>query len=415
MNIEIMKQLVRRFIDYTKFDTQSDPKNKNYPSTEKQLDFAFQLFQELIDLGLEDTSVDPNGYLTASLPPNTKKKVPVIGFLAHMDTSPDMSGKNVKARITKNYDGGDIILNKEKNIILSPNDFPEILKYKGQDIITSDGTSLLGADDKAGIAEIITAIEYLIKHPEIKHGKIKFAFTPDEETGRGADKFDVKKFGAEYAYTIDGGEIGELEYENFNAAYAAINIVGLNVHPGTAKNKMINAQLLAMEINNTLPENEVPEHTEGREGFFHLISISGNVENVKMEYIIRDHDAIKFNNRKNQITNICNDIAIKYPKAKVEAKITDQYLNMKEKINPVSFIVDIAEQAMIDCGIKPIIKPIRGGTDGSKLSFMGLPTPNIFTGGCNFHGRYEYIPVPSMEKTVSVIVRIIQLFEKRIW
>ncbi len=408
-----MKNIVKRFLEYTRYDTQSDPGNKSCPSTEKQLDFAFHLFQELIDLGLKDTKVDSNGYITASLASNTDKKVPVIGFLSHMDTSPDMTGTNVNAQIVKNYDGKDIILNKANNTILSPNDFPELLKYINQDIITSDGKTLLGADDKAGIAEIITAIEYLINNPEIKHGKIKIAFTPDEETGRGADKFKVKEFGADYAYTIDGGEIGELEYENFNAAYAEIIISGLNVHPGTAKNKMVNSIRLAMEINSNLPAEEVPEKIEGREGFFHLISMKGNVEESKLEYIIRDHDRDKFNDRKILLTNICKELDDNYSKANVQIKINDQYFNMKEMIEPVIFIVDIAEQAMLDCGIKPIIKPIRGGTDGARLSFMGLPTPNIFTGGNNFHGRYEYIPVPSMEKAVQVIVRIIQLFEEK--
>ncbi|MFC2097088.1 peptidase T [Bacteroidota bacterium] len=408
-----MENLVNRFIRYTSFDTQSDPKNKNCPSTEKQIDFAFHLFQELIELGLIDTKVDSNGYITASLPSNTDKDVPVIGFIAHMDTSPDMKGKKVKAQITKNYDGKDIVLNKKKNIILSPDDFPELKKYVGQNIISTDGTTLLGADNKAGIAEIISAISYLTEHPEIKHGTIKIAFTPDEEIGRGADKFDVKNFGAHFAYTIDGGEIGELECENFNAAHAEIIINGLNVHPGTAKNKMVNAILLAMEINSCLPPGEIPGKTENREGFFHLISIKGNVEKARLEYIIRDHDIKIFLKRKALLNNICNDIKNKYPKAGIEIEIRDQYFNMKEKIDPVSFIVDIAEQAMIDCGITPIKKAIRGGTDGSKLSFMGLPTPNIFTGGHNFHGRYEFIPVQSMEKAVEVIITIIRLFEKR--
>lgn len=408
-----MKNLLTRFLEYVRFDTQSDPGNKNCPSTDKQLDFAFHLFQELVELGLEDTRVDSHGYITVSIPSNTDKEVPVIGFLAHMDTSPDISGKNINPQLIKNYDGKDIILNEKDNIILSPEDFPELRQYTGQDIVTSDGTTLLGADDKAGIAEIVTAIEYIVDNPGIKHGRIKIAFTPDEEIGRGANKFDVDSFGADYAYTIDGGKIGELEFENFNAAVAEININGLNIHPGTAKNKMVNAMLLAMEINSILPGDEVPEKTEGREGFFHLISMNGNVEKARLEYIVRDHDKDKFNKRKNLLKNICRDVDEKYSKAHIQININDQYYNMKEKIEPVSFIVDIAEQAMKDCDIKPIIKPIRGGTDGSKLSFMGLPTPNIFTGGHNFHGRYEYIPVPSMEKAVNVILRIIQLFEKK--
>lgn len=407
-----MEKLIPRFINYTRFDTQSNPKSKKCPSTDKQLDFAFQLFQELVELGLEDTKVDSNGYITASLPSNTNKKTAVIGFIAHMDTSPDMTGENVTAQIIENYDGGNILLNEKDNIILSPDDFPELKNYMGQTLITSDGTSLLGADDKAGIAEIITAIEYLVNNQNIKHGTIKFAFTPDEETGRGANKFDVKAFGADYAYTVDGGELGELQYENFNAAFAEILISGRNVHPGSAKNKMLNAMTMAMEFHSMLPSDDVPEKTEMREGFYHLISMKGDVENSCLEYIIRDFDNQKFLDRKVLIENICSQLNKKYQKAKFETKIKDQYYNMKEKIEPVKYIIDIAEQAMTDCSIKPLIIPIRGGTDGSKLSFMGLPTPNLFTGGHNFHGRYEFIPKESMEKAVQVILRIIEIFHE---
>jgi tripeptide aminopeptidase len=348
----------------------------------------------------------------ATLPANTGKKVPVVGFIAHMDTSPDMTGTNVNPTVIEHYDGREIILNKEKDIRLTPVDFPELLHYKGQDLIVTDGNTLLGADDKAGVAEIMAAMEYLRLHPEIKHGKIRISFTVDEEIGRGADRFDVEKFGASYAYTVDGGRIGELEYENFNAALATITIQGRNVHPGTAKNAMINSIHLAQELNAMLPAHQRPEYTDGYDGFYHLMNFNGTVEETTFRYIIRDHDASKFEGMKNYLKNCVDFMNRKYPGNRVGLDLKDQYFNMKEKIEPIKFIVDIAEQAMIDCEVKPIIKPIRGGTDGSKLSYMGLPCPNIFAGGHNFHGKFEYVPVQSMQKVVEVIVRITELFEK---
>ena len=403
--------LIDRFISYVKIDTQSDENSNQTPSTSKQFNLAKELERELNDIGLSEISLDNNCYLMATLPANTHKKVPTIGFIAHLDTSPDMSGQNVKPRIVKNYDGNDIILNEVSNIVLSPNDFPELLNHKGEDLIVTDGNTLLGADDKAGVAEIMTAIEYLLDHPEIKHGKIRIGFTPDEEIGRGPDKFDVGKFGAEWAYTMDGGEIGELEYENFNAASAKISIQGRNVHPGYAKNKMINALHIANELVSMLPANERPEYTEGYEGFFHLTSIQGTVDEATVSYIIRDHDRTKFENRKKQMVNAVNFLNTIYDH-RIKLELKDQYYNMREKIEPVPHVIDYAFRAMQEVGVTPIVRPIRGGTDGARLSFMGLPCPNIFAGGLNFHGRYEFIPIPSMYKAVDVIVKIAELVEK---
>jgi len=403
--------LIDRFISYVKIDTQSDENSDQTPSTSKQFNLAKELERELNDIGLSEISLDNNCYLMATLPANTHKKVPTIGFIAHLDTSPDMSGQNVKPRIVKNYDGNDIILNEVSNIVLSPNDFPELLNHKGEDLIVTDGNTLLGADDKAGVAEIMTAIEYLLDHPEIKHGKIRIGFTPDEEIGRGPDKFDVEKFGAKWAYTMDGGEIGELEYENFNAASAKITIQGRNVHPGYAKNKMINALHIANELVSMLPANERPEYTDGYEGFFHLTSIQGTVDEATVSYIIRDHDRTKFENRKKQMVNAVNFLNTIYDH-RIKLELKDQYYNMREKIEPVPHVIDYAFRAMQEVGVTPIVRPIRGGTDGARLSFMGLPCPNIFAGGLNFHGRYEFIPIPSMYKAVDVIVKIAELVEK---
>ena len=400
--------VVDRFIKYARIDTQSDENSTQTPSTQKQFNLAKEVEQEALEMGLVDVSLDNNCYFMATLPANTTKKVPVIGFIAHFDTSPDMSGKNVNPRIVKNYDGDDIVLDEKNNVILSPNGFPELLDHKGEDIIVTDGTTLLGADDKAGIAEIMDAMQYLIDHPEIEHGKIRIGFTPDEEIGRGADKFDVAKFGAEWAYTMDGSEVGELEYENFNAAAAKIEIQGRNVHPGYAKNKMINALHVANEIISLLPANERPEHTEGYEGFFHLISLTGTVEDASLAFIIRDHNKDKFEERKSLITHIVEELNKKYNN-RISLNLKDQYYNMREKVEPVMHVVDYAKRAMEELGIEPNIKPIRGGTDGAKLSFMGLPCPNIFAGGMNFHGKYEFLPIPSLEKASTVIVKIAEL------
>ena len=404
--------IVDRFIKYARIDTQSDENSTQTPSTLKQFNLAKEVEKEAVEMGLVDVSLDNNCYLMATLPANTTKKdIPVIGFISHFDTSPDMSGENVNPSIIKKYDGEDIILNKSNNVILSPKYFPELLKFKGEDIIVTDGTTLLGADDKAGIAEIMDAMQYLIDHPEIEHGKIRIAFTPDEEIGRGADKFDVKKFGADWAYTMDGSEVGELEYENFNAAYAKINIQGRNVHPGYAKDKMGNALHIANELVSMLPQNERPEYTQGYEGFYHLISLSGTVEDSKLSFIIRDHDRSKFEERKATISNVINDLNKKYDN-RITLDMKDQYYNMKEKVEPVKYIVDYAYRAMEELNIKPIVKPIRGGTDGSRLSFMGLPCPNIFAGGMNFHGKYEFLPVSALEKASMVIVKIAELVAK---
>ena len=400
------KHITNRFIKYITIDTESDPNNPAFPSSDKQWDLAKVLVKELEQIGMQDVDLDENCYIMATLPSNIDYKVPTIGFVSHIDTSPDFTGKNINPQIIENYDGKDIVLNKEKNIILSSSYFDDLLQYKGQTIITTDGTTLLGADDKAGITEIVTAMEYLIQHPEIKHGKIRICFTPDEEVGKGAHLFDVEKFGADWAYTMDGSQIGELEYENFNAASAKVTITGKIVHPGYAKGKMINSMLIANEFIATLPVQEVPEKTEGYEGFFHLHDIKGNVEETVLEYIIRDHDLELFEKRKKLIQKIANDFNNKYNQEIIKVEIKNQYFNMKEKITPVMHIVDMAEEVMKDLGITPLIKAIRGGTDGSQLSYKGLPCPNIFAGGHNFHGRFEYVPVESMIKATEVIIGI---------
>lgn len=400
--------VVDRFLKYVKFDTESSTETGTTPSTPGQMVLARELEKELNEMGLEDISLNEKGYIMATLPANTDKEVPTIGFVAHMDTSPDLTGKDVNPQIVKNYDGKDIILNKELNIVLSPNDFPEMQDYVGQDLIVTNGKTLLGADDKAGIAEILTAIKYLKDHPEIKHGKIRIGFTPDEEIGAGADYFDVEKFGCEWAYTMDGGPIGELEYENFNAAGVKINIQGRSVHPGYAKDKMVNALVVANKLVSLLPSNERPEHTTGYEGFYHLTNISGTVDAATVGYIIRDHDREIFEKRKQVMLDTIAFINKLYPDS-TTVEIKDQYYNMREKVEPVKHVVDLAFEAMTAVGVTPIVKPIRGGTDGARLSFMGLPCPNIFAGGHNFHGRYEFVPIQSMEKAVQVIVKIAEL------
>ncbi|MDT8718556.1 peptidase T [Clostridium sp. 19966] len=408
-----MSKVVEKFLKYAKIDTKSDEASTTVPSTAKQLVLGNELVKELKELGLKDAEIDEHGYVMATLPANTSKAIPAVGFISHMDTSPDMSGTNVNPQIVENYAGKDIVLNKELNIVLSPADFPELKEYVGKTLITTDGTTLLGADDKAGVAEIMTAVEHLISHPEIEHGTIKIGFTPDEEVGRGADYFDVKKFGAEVAYTIDGGKIGEFEYESFNAASANVTINGRNVHPGYAKGKMKNSILVANDFIGLLPENEVPEKTEGYEGFFHLNAIQGEVEKTVLKYIIRDFDRNKFEARKALMTETVNKINEKYGAGTAELDMKDQYYNMKEKIEEAMHVFNIGYEAMESTGVKPIVRPIRGGTDGSRLSFMGLPTPNIFAGGENFHGKYEYVPVESMEKAVEVIVKIAALYAKK--
>ncbi|WP_299101492.1 peptidase T [uncultured Winogradskyella sp.] len=404
-----MQHIIDRFISYITIDTESDPNSETTPSTEKQWDLANKLVAELKAIGLSDVTIDDNAYIMATLPSNVDHEVPTIGFISHFDTSPDFTGANIKPQIVENYDGKDIILNAEQDIVLSPDYFEDLLMYKGQTLITTDGTTLLGADDKAGITEIVTAMEYLINHPEIKHGTIKVGFTPDEEIGRGAHKFDVEKFGAEWAYTMDGSQVGELEYENFNAAGAKITVKGKIVHPGYAKGKMINSMYYATEFINILPRLETPEHTEGYEGFFHLHNMEGEVEETILQYIIRDHDKDKFEARKALMVKIVEDLNTKYESEVFKIEVKDQYFNMKEKVEPVMHIVDIAEEAMKAVGVTPLIKAIRGGTDGSQLSYMGLPCPNIFAGGHNFHGRYEYVPVESIQKAVEVIVKITEL------
>ncbi|MFD2528523.1 peptidase T [Polaribacter marinaquae] len=400
------KHITDRFIKYVTVDTESDPNNPAFPSTEKQWDLAKILVDELKEIGMQDVNLDENCYIMATLPSNIEHRVPTIGFVAHIDTSPDFTGKNVKPQIVENYQGNDILLNEEKNIILSPDYFEDLLQYKGQTLITTDGTTLLGADDKAGVTEIVTAMEYLIKHPEIKHGKIRICFTPDEEVGKGAHKFDVNKFDAEWAYTMDGSQIGELEYENFNAASAKVTVTGKIVHPGYAKGKMINSLKIANDFMAAIPQEEVPEKTSGYEGFFHLHDMHGNVEKTVLEYIIRDHDLDLFEKRKYLMQKIAFDFNEKLGEELIEVSIENQYFNMREKIVPVMHIVDLVEEVMKDLEITPIIKPIRGGTDGSQLSYKGLPCPNIFAGGHNFHGRYEYVPVESMVKATEVIIGI---------
>lgn len=405
-----MSKVVEKFLKYASYDTKSDDESTTVPSTVGQMILGKILVEELKQMGIQEVSIDDNGYVMATLPSNIEKDVPTIGFIAHMDTAPDMSGKNVSPKFVENYDGKDIVLNEKNNIVLSPKDFPELKNYIGETLITTDGTTLLGADDKAGISEIMAAVEYLIENPKFQHGTIKIGFTPDEEVGRGADIFDVKKFDADFAYTMDGGTIGELEYENFNAATAKIRIHGRNVHPGSAKDKMIHSTLIANEFMNSLPPNETPGATEGYEGFYHLISLNGEVEETKLQYIIRDFNRENFENRKLFINNIANKLNAKYNNGTVEIEIKDQYYNMKEKIEPVKHIVDTAFLAMKEVGVDPIMVPIRGGTDGARLSFMGLPTPNIFTGGHNFHGKYEFIPTFAMEKAVEVILKIIEIY-----
>ncbi|SHN07775.1 peptidase T [Polaribacter sp. KT 15] len=400
------KHITDRFIKYVTIDTESDPNNPAFPSTEKQWDLAKILVDELKEIGMQDVDLDENCYIMATLPSNIDHRVPTIGFVAHIDTSPDFTGKNVKPQIVENYQGNDILLNEEKNIILSPNYFEDLLQYKGQTLITTDGTTLLGADDKAGVTEIVTAMEYLIKHPEIKHGKIRICFTPDEEVGKGAHKFDVNKFDAEWAYTMDGSQIGELEYENFNAASAKVTVTGKIVHPGYAKGKMINSLKIANDFMAAIPQEEVPEKTSSYEGFFHLHDMHGNVEKTVLEYIIRDHDLDLFEKRKYLMQKIAFDFNERLGQELIEVSIENQYFNMREKIVPVMHIVDLVEEVMKDLEITPIIKPIRGGTDGSQLSYKGLPCPNIFAGGHNFHGRYEYVPVESMVKATEVIIGI---------
>lgn len=401
--------LIERFFEYVSFDTQSDNNTGLTPSTPGQMFFARHLADELTRIGLSEVQVDENGYLTATLPANTSENIPVVGFIAHVDTSPDFTGKHVNPRIVKKYNGRDIVLDEESGIVLKPEEFPELSNYIGQDIITTDGKTLLGADDKAGIAEIVTAMEFLIQHPEIKHGKIRICFTPDEEIGQGADKFDVDKFGADFAYTLDGGEIGELEYENFNAAFAKVVIKGRNVHPGYARNKMKNSMRIANQFVSMLPRHETPEHTEGYEGFYHLNSFVGDVERSEMQFIIRDFNNERFADRKREMQHLVNKINAEFGTGTADLEMRDQYYNMRDKIEPVMYIVDLAREAMKIVGVAPIVRPIRGGTDGARLSFMGLPTPNIFAGGHNFHGRYEFIPVQSMEKAVDVIVKIAEL------
>lgn len=405
--------VIERFLKYVTFDTQSDESTGVTPSTPKQMVFAQYLKTELEELGLKDISLDENGYLFATLPSNVDHEVPVVGFIAHMDTSPDMSGENVKPRIVEKYDGKDIPLCAEEDIILSPANFPELLDYVGEDLIVTDGHTLLGADDKAGIAEIVGAVAYLIAHPEIKHGDIRIGFNPDEEIGLGAHKFDVEKFGAKWAYTMDGGEVGELEFENFNAAAAKIRVKGRNVHPGYAKNKMINSLLVANEYASLLPANETPGTTEGYEGFYHLIGMEGEVENTVLSYIVRDHDREKFEARKQALLNYAAQLNEKYGEGTVTVELKDQYYNMRQQVEPLMYIIDIAFAAMQEAGVTPKVKAIRGGTDGAQLSFKGLPCPNIFAGGLNFHGRYEFVPVQSIEKAMNVVVKIAELTAKR--
>jgi tripeptide aminopeptidase len=409
-----MQDIIDRFLRYVKIDTQSDPNNEDaFPSTEKQWNLSRLLVKELKDIGMQNVSIDEHSYVMATLPSNVDFKVPTIGFIAHIDTSPDFSGTDVKPQIHKNYDGKDIVLNEKENIVLSPDYFEDLLLYKGQTLITTDGTTLLGADDKAGITEIMCAMEYLIQHPEIKHGDIRIGFTPDEEVGKGAHKFDVKKFGAEWAYTMDGSEVGELEYENFNAAGAKVTVTGRIVHPGYAKGKMVNSMLIAAEFIDRLPKNETPQTTTGYEGFFHMYDIKGSVEKTEFGFIIRDHDREKFEARKVQFQALADKINKEIGKDAINVVIKDQYFNMREKVEPVMHIVDLAENAMKELGIKPLIKAIRGGTDGSQLSYMGLPCPNIFAGGHNFHGRFEYVPAESIKKATDVVIKIAELTAKK--
>ena len=405
-----MKEIIKsRFLKYVSIDTQSDDSSDTFPSTSKQLVMLKMLHDELISFGLEDVSMDKNGYVMGTLPANNGKSGPAIGFVAHVDTSPDMPGNDIKPRVVENYDGGDILLNEELKLVLSPNDFPEMKQYTGQTLIVTDGTTLLGADDKAGVTEIMSALEYLTSHPEIKHGPVKVGFTPDEEIGRGVDHFDVQKFGADWAYTMDGGEIGELEFENFNAAYAKISIQGRNIHPGYAKGKMQNSLLMAMEFNALLPVFDRPEFTQDYEGFFHLIKMDGSVEKAAIQYIIRDHDRKLFEGRKETMKQCVDFMNVRYGEGCFTLEMKDQYFNMREKVEPEYHIVETARKAMVALGIEPKIKPIRGGTDGSRLSYMGLLCPNIFAGGHNFHGKFEFVPLESMEKATQVILKIVEM------
>ncbi|WP_319229054.1 peptidase T [Draconibacterium orientale] len=405
-----MEKVVERFINYAKQYTTSDPKSKTYPSTDRQLVFMKKLVEELKEIGLSEVEMDNYGYVTATIPAKGVSDCPVVGFISHVDTSPDFSGESVEPQIIENYDGCTVYL--KNKVCIDPKQFPELLNYKGHDIITADGTTLLGADDKAGVAEIVTAAEQLLNSPDLKHGKIRIAFTPDEEIGKGIDFFDVKKFGADFAFTLDGGEIGELEYENFNAAAATIKVKGLSVHPGSAKNKMVNALLVAHKLIAMLPPTQRPEHTEKYEGFYHLLAMSGSVDEAELQYIIRDHDKTKFEEKKKLLVEVVKLINIEHGKEIVELKMEDQYYNMREKVEPVKYIIDIAEKAMIDAGVEPKIKAIRGGTDGARLSYEGLPCPNIFAGGHNFHGPFEFVPIPSMLKSVEVILNIAQAVGK---
>lgn len=408
-----MNKLIDRFLKYVTFETTSNEESGVTPSTPGQMVLAKYLKEELESLGLQEVFLDDNGYLYATLPANTDKQVPVVGFIAHMDTAPDMSGKNVTPRIVQNYDGGNIVLNSAENIVLSPEQFPELKNHIGEDLIVTDGNTLLGADDKAGIAEIISGVEYLMQHPEIKHGKVRIAFNPDEEIGLGAHKFDVERFGCDFAYTFDGGEVGELEFENFNAAAAKLTFTGRNVHPGTAKNKMINSIRVANHFVAMLPSHETPEHTEGYEGFYHIISFNGTVEQTVVNYIIRDHSRERFESRKREFQHLTNKINSEYGEGTLKLELRDQYYNMREKIEPVMYVIDIAKEAMLAAGVEPVVKAIRGGTDGAQLSFKGLPCPNIFAGGMNMHGRFEYVPIPSMEKAMKVVVKIAELTAKQ--
>lgn len=405
--------LLERFLKYVSIHTTSDENTGLVPSTPQQMEFAKILAEELKDMGMQDVSLDNKGYLMATLPSNIDKDVPTVGFISHLDTSPDMSGKNVKPRIVENYDGNDIILNEKENIVLSPKQFPELTMYRGQSLVVTNGLTLLGADDKAGIAEIMTAMDYFIKNPDVKHGKVRIAFNPDEEIGLGAHHFDVEKFGCQFAYTMDGGEIGELEYENFNAAGAKVTFYGTNVHPGYAKNKMVNSMKIATKFMATVPANESPEYTDGYEGFYHLTGIGGDVEKTTVSYIIRDHDRKKFEERKAHLQMLVDKINSEFGDNTATLEVKDQYYNMKEKVEPVKYIVDIASEAIRQAGVEPKVKPIRGGTDGAQLSFKGLPCPNIFAGGHNFHGKYEFVPIQSMEKATEVVKNIIKIVANR--
>ena len=405
--------LLERFLKYVSIHTTSDENTGLVPSTPQQMEFAKILAEELKDMGMQDVSLDKKGYLMATLPSNIDKDVPTVGFISHLDTSPDMSGKNVKPRIVENYDGNDIILNEKENIVLSPKQFPELTMYRGQSLVVTNGLTLLGADDKAGIAEIMTAMDYFIKNPDVKHGKVRIAFNPDEEIGLGAHHFDVEKFGCQFAYTMDGGEIGELEYENFNAAGAKVTFYGTNVHPGYAKNKMVNSIKIATKFMATVPANESPEYTDGYEGFYHLTGIGGDVEKTTVSYIIRDHDRKKFEESKAHVQMLVDKINSEFGDNTATLEVKDQYYNMKEKVEPIKYIVDIASEAIRQAGVEPKVKPIRGGTDGAQLSFKGLPCPNIFAGGHNFHGKYEFVPIQSMEKATEVVKNIIKIVANR--